>query len=57
MSDRVMRSFDASRDNPFQLNSIRCAFTLEEATSIPGPKVYSVCCVVMLRVCVQRGSR
>lgn len=39
MSDKVMRSFEDHRNNPFQLKHLRLCHNLAELARVPEPKV------------------
>lgn len=39
MSDKLMRSFEGARNNPFQFKNLHICHTLAEVVKIPSPKV------------------
>lgn len=39
MSDKLMRSFEGARNNPFQFKHMQLCHTLQELSRVPNPKV------------------
>ncbi|XP_077285623.1 cleavage and polyadenylation specificity factor subunit 2 [Arctopsyche grandis] len=44
MSDKLMRSFEGARSNPFQLRHLQVCHSASEVLRIPGPKVVLASC-------------
>ncbi|KAL7035085.1 hypothetical protein ACKWTF_008219 [Chironomus riparius] len=44
MSDKLMKSFEGARNNPFAFKHLRTIHTMNELSKIPGPKVVLASC-------------
>lgn len=40
MSDKLMRSFEGARNNPFQFKHLQLCHSMAELNQVPSPKVY-----------------
>lgn len=41
MSDKIMRSFEGARNNPFQFKHLQLCHSMAELAKVPEPKVLS----------------
>ncbi len=44
MSDKLMKSFEGARNNPFQFRHLKLCHTLQELAKVPSPKVVLASC-------------
>jgi cleavage and polyadenylation specificity factor subunit 2 len=43
MSDKLMRTFEGARNNPFQFKHLQLCHSIAELSRVPSPKVFSSC--------------
>ena len=51
MSDKIMRSFEDQRNNPFQFKYVQLCHSLGELNKIPDPKVGDILFLIFVQVC------